>query len=216
MLPSREALDTVLGLCHECVDTHVWRRFSCDPLFSEPSVTNPDCEIRLGIASWDDGSGTAKSVKFTWFDKNGKAARGGELPVEALPKLWPLQSEKGTFVSLANRCPESALEFNVADYEGAALRYRLTVFGGRWDRLSNEEKRCIHNVVGPTPAILRTSRVPFQLMTITVVPRICTETRMDTSRRACLHRRCLVRRWSERPTRPCAVARGSPFSASPV
>ncbi len=75
------------------------------PAFSEPARIDSDCEIRLGIASWDDGHGTAKSVKYTWFDKNGKAARGGEFPVEALPqalefairqgylKLSPLRSE---------------------------------------------------------------------------------------------------------------------------
>jgi len=75
------------------------------PAFSEPARIDEDCEIRLGIASWDDGHATAKSVKYTWFDKNGKAARGGEFPVEALPqalefairqgylKLSPLQGE---------------------------------------------------------------------------------------------------------------------------
>ena len=42
---------------------------------NETAKIDPNCEIRLGIASWDDGSNTAKSVKYTWFDKNGKAAR---------------------------------------------------------------------------------------------------------------------------------------------
>lgn len=51
---------------------------------TERAECDPSCELRLGIASWDDGSGTAKSIKYTWFDKNGKAARGGEMPVEAL------------------------------------------------------------------------------------------------------------------------------------
>lgn len=54
--------------------------------FSEPAKFDPNCEIRLGIASWDDGTNTAKSVKYTWFDKNGKAARGGEIPVQAIPQ----------------------------------------------------------------------------------------------------------------------------------
>ena len=40
-------------------------------------------ELRLGIASWDDGTGSAKSIKYTWFDKLGRAARGGEMPVDA-------------------------------------------------------------------------------------------------------------------------------------
>ncbi len=50
----------------------------------ETARNDNNCELRLGIASWDDGSGESKSIKYTWFDKNGKAARGGEFPVEAL------------------------------------------------------------------------------------------------------------------------------------
>ena len=65
---------------------------------SEPARTagegHPD-EIRLGIASWDDGSGTARSVKYTWFDKLGRAARGGEFPVEALPQALEFAILKG-------------------------------------------------------------------------------------------------------------------------
>ena len=52
-------------------------------------------ELRLGVASWDDGSHTAMSVKFTWFDKSGKAARGGEIPVAALPQLLSFAIRKG-------------------------------------------------------------------------------------------------------------------------
>jgi hypothetical protein len=63
--------------------------------FSEPAIIDSDCEIRLGVASWDDGKGTAKSVKYTWFDKNGKAARGGEFPVEALPQALDFAIRKG-------------------------------------------------------------------------------------------------------------------------
>ena len=62
---------------------------------SEPAKFDSDCEIRLGVASWDDGSNTAKSVKYTWFDKNGKAARGGEFPVEALPQALAFAIRKG-------------------------------------------------------------------------------------------------------------------------
>jgi hypothetical protein len=58
------------------------------PAFSEPARGFEDKqEIRLGVASWDDGTKTKKSVKYTWFDKNDKAARGGEVPVEALPQM---------------------------------------------------------------------------------------------------------------------------------
>jgi len=70
------------------------------PAFSEPAKNNPDNEIRLGIASWDDGRGTVKSVKYTWFDKNGKAARGGEFPVEALAQALDFAIRKG-YVHLA-------------------------------------------------------------------------------------------------------------------
>jgi len=55
---------------------------------SEPAKINPKCKIRLGIASWaEKGDTTTKSVKFTWFQENGKANRGGEIPVEALPQM---------------------------------------------------------------------------------------------------------------------------------
>ena len=63
--------------------------------FSEPAKDDSNCEIRLGVASWDDGTGAAKSVKYAWFDKNGKVARGGELPVEALPQALDFAIRKG-------------------------------------------------------------------------------------------------------------------------
>jgi hypothetical protein len=68
-------------------------------IHSEPAKCSPKCELRLGIASWDDGSETAKSIKFTWFDKNGKAARGGEFPVEALPQALDFAIRSG-YISL--------------------------------------------------------------------------------------------------------------------
>ena len=72
---------------------------------SEPYRNDSECEIRLGVASWDDGSNAAKSVKFTWFDKNGRAVRGGELPVEALPQALTFAIRKG-YVSLeASKLP---------------------------------------------------------------------------------------------------------------
>ena len=67
--------------------------------YSEKAKCNNDCELRLGIASWDDGTETAKSIKYTWFDKNGKAARGGEFPVEALPQALDFAIRNG-YISL--------------------------------------------------------------------------------------------------------------------
>jgi hypothetical protein len=72
------------------------------PAHSEPSKIDPSCEIRLGTASWDDGSGTKKSVKYTWFDKHkGRACRGGEMPVEALPQALAFAIRAGFLVGLA-------------------------------------------------------------------------------------------------------------------
>ena len=61
----------------------------------EPAENDPDCEIRLGIASWAKGDFTVRSVKYTWFGRDGRAARGGEFPVEALPQLQRFAVEKG-------------------------------------------------------------------------------------------------------------------------
>ena len=65
----------------------------------EVAKIDNNCEIRLGVASWDSGNKTAKSVKYTWFDKNGKAARGGEIPVEALPQALDFAIRNG-YISL--------------------------------------------------------------------------------------------------------------------
>ena len=67
--------------------------------YSETAKVDNSCELRLGVASQDDGSETAKSIKFTWFDKNGKAARGGEFPVDALPQALDFAIRKG-YISL--------------------------------------------------------------------------------------------------------------------
>ena len=56
------------------------------PEVSEKYRINPDCEMRLGVASWAAGNDEVKSFKFTSFDKNGKPTRMGEMPVEALPQ----------------------------------------------------------------------------------------------------------------------------------
>jgi hypothetical protein len=54
--------------------------------------------VLYGVASWATRSGNpdARSVKFEWLTKSGKRARGGEVPVEALPALVKvaLEAEK--------------------------------------------------------------------------------------------------------------------------
>lgn len=51
---------------------------------SQTSVARPTCEIRGGGSSWD---GDDPAIKFTWFNTNGQAARGGEFPAEVLPEI---------------------------------------------------------------------------------------------------------------------------------
>ena len=69
---------------------------------SEPAKGHDGCEIRLGVASWaKKGSNTEKSVKFTWFDKNGRAVRGGEFPVDVLPRALTFAIQKG-YLSLGS------------------------------------------------------------------------------------------------------------------
>ena len=52
-------------------------------------------ELRLGIASWDNGDGKSKSIKYTWFDKLDRACRGGEMPVEALQQALNFAIREG-------------------------------------------------------------------------------------------------------------------------
>ncbi|MCR5622691.1 MAG: hypothetical protein K6G18_12685 [Treponema sp.] len=52
--------------------------------YTETARNDPACEIRLGTSSWDDSK---KSVKYAWTNSDGKIARGGEVPVEALPQM---------------------------------------------------------------------------------------------------------------------------------
>ena len=54
------------------------------PSHAEPCVIDPTCEIRVGKSSWDDNQ---ISIKYTWFNKNGQAARGGEVPIESVPQM---------------------------------------------------------------------------------------------------------------------------------
>jgi hypothetical protein len=50
--------------------------------------------VLYGIASWaNPGNPNARSVKFEWLTKSGKRARGGEVPVEALPALVKVADE---------------------------------------------------------------------------------------------------------------------------
>jgi hypothetical protein len=52
-------------------------------------------ELRIGWASWDDGSLTARSIKFAYKDDSGKISRGSpELPFEILVDMCVLASDQ--------------------------------------------------------------------------------------------------------------------------
>jgi hypothetical protein len=56
-----------------------------------PPGENGD-RLLLGASSW---SADDKSLKYGWRDKSGKIARGGELPISAIPQAIGLAAEKG-------------------------------------------------------------------------------------------------------------------------
>jgi hypothetical protein len=67
-----------------------------DVLYSEPCRTDLDCEIRIKKAAWNEKYGTDDiSAKFTWFDVNGNATRGGEVPLSALPQMLEAAVKSG-------------------------------------------------------------------------------------------------------------------------
>jgi hypothetical protein len=61
-----------------------------DPRYTEKVKGTKADELRIGIASWDEvkkgGSGKKLALKYAWPDKNGRIARGGEVPMVALPQ----------------------------------------------------------------------------------------------------------------------------------
>jgi hypothetical protein len=62
------------------------------PEKSEPCRQHPEDEIRIGRSSWSDQD---LSVKYTWFDKRGRASRGGEVPLVALPQMFEFAIRAG-------------------------------------------------------------------------------------------------------------------------
>ncbi len=61
-----------------------------DPVRRENVTGTPADELRIGVASWDEikkgGAGEQLALKYAWPDKNGRVARGGEIPMSALPQ----------------------------------------------------------------------------------------------------------------------------------
>ena len=59
---------------------------------SEPCRVHAGDEIRIGRSSWNDND---MSIKYTWFDTRGHAARGGEVPLAALPQMFEFAIREG-------------------------------------------------------------------------------------------------------------------------
>lgn len=62
-----------------------------DPVLHTEKVDGTESdELRIGVASWDEvakgGSGKQLALKYAWRDKNGRVARGGEVPISVLPQ----------------------------------------------------------------------------------------------------------------------------------
>lgn len=51
--------------------------------------------LMLGGASWSKAGAEDRSLKYGWPDKNGKIARGGELPVWAIPQAVLFAASEG-------------------------------------------------------------------------------------------------------------------------
>jgi hypothetical protein len=64
-----------------------------DAEFEEPVETWPTDTLVLGKSSWHGGAD--RSLKYAWPDKNGKRARGGEIPMSAVPQAVIFASRKG-------------------------------------------------------------------------------------------------------------------------
>lgn len=62
-------------------------------------------DLRIGWASWDDGSYTARSIKWAYQDKSGKISRGApEIPFDILLDMVTYAAEQGEL----NAYPEEA------------------------------------------------------------------------------------------------------------
>lgn len=64
-----------------------------EPEFEEDVELWPTDTLVLGKSSWHGGAD--KSLKYAWPDKNGKRARGGEVPIVALPQAVIFAAKRG-------------------------------------------------------------------------------------------------------------------------
>lgn len=58
----------------------------------EEVLDRPEDELLLGTSTWDPPEA---SLKYAWKDKLGRRARGGELPIAALPQAVQFAAREG-------------------------------------------------------------------------------------------------------------------------
>lgn len=85
-----------------------------------------DGELRIGWASWDDGSLTSRSIKYAYRDGSGKISRGSpELPIDMLMDMAKLAAEQNELRFLMKGNPMSKLSSEDLQGEGKKLKLAL-------------------------------------------------------------------------------------------
>src|SRR5437870_3967706 len=78
------------------------------PVYSRPYRLDQSRAIYLGWSSWDDKTA---AVKFAWPTASGAIARGGEMPLDAVPDVVAISTEHGwltwdeIFAAVLADCP---------------------------------------------------------------------------------------------------------------
>jgi hypothetical protein len=89
-----------------------------------------DGELRIGWASWDDGSFTKRSIKYAYPDGSGKISRGSpELPFDILVDMCLLASEQKELEELwkPTRVPKASPVDGATNRELQDEKKRLTL-----------------------------------------------------------------------------------------
>ncbi len=70
--------------CHDTISI-VQQHYEREPMITTTKTPYKDGDLRIGWASWDDGSMTDRSIKYAYKDVSGKISRGApELPFDIL------------------------------------------------------------------------------------------------------------------------------------
>jgi len=100
-----------------------------------------DGELRIGWASWDDGSYTARSIKYAYPDGSGKISRGSpEIPFDILVDMCLLAAEQKELDDLwtPTRTPKPASLAAATKQELLDEKKRLTIVLMRLTQLTTD------------------------------------------------------------------------------